>query len=162
MDNKIDLSSLGSLFVKIYYNDIQLGSATAFIVNDNKQNYLVTNRHVVTGKNNITNKIINTMGAIPNKIIVEIPTYHPETNTFNWNKKTINLYDSNENPIWMEHCEYKEKMDVVAIKLDENIKLSITYSLDSGNFLCSICDNVKIIGYPFGYNINPKQGYFAI
>lgn len=162
MDNKIDLSSLGSLFVKIYYNDIQLGSATAFIVNDNKQNYLVTNRHVVTGKNNITNKIINTMGAIPNKIIVEIPTYHPETNTFNWNKKTINLYDSNENPIWMEHCEYKEKMDVVAIKLDESIKLSITYSLDSSNFLCSICDNVKIIGYPFGYNINPKQGYFAI
>ena len=61
------------------------------------------------------------LSAIPNKIIVEIPTYHPETNTFNWNKKTINLYDSNENPIWMEHCEYKEKMDVVAIKLDENI-----------------------------------------
>lgn len=161
MDNKIDLSSLGSLFVKIYYNDIQLGTATAFVINDNKHNYLITNRHVVTGRNNITNIVINSMGSVPNKIIVEVPIYHKETNTFNWHSEVIELYNFNEKPIWLEHPIYKNKMDVIAIKLEKQINTSIHYSLDS-NYICSICDSVKIIGYPFGYNVNPKQGYFAI
>lgn len=162
MDNKIDLSSLSSLFVQAFYNDTFLGYATAFIVTNTKQEqYLITNRHVVTGKNNITNVVMNKMGGIPNNLIIKIPECLKETDYFIWNDWKINLNNLEGFPNWKEHPKYKSKVDVVAIKLDKEI-ISIGYSMEESNYLCSICDNVKIIGYPFGYNVNPKQGYYGI
>lgn len=162
MDNKIDISSLASLFVKVYYNDTALGNATAFIVGNKKDGkYLITNRHVVTGRNNFTNKVMNEMGGIPNKLHIQIPRYEKERDMFIWNLYNINLYNSKEEKLWLEHPIYKSKVDVVAIKLKENTS-NIFYSIEESNYLCSISDNVKIIGYPFGYNINPRQGYYAI
>lgn len=161
MDNKIDISSLCSLYVEVYYENIFLGTATAFIVeNKVKEQYLITNRHVVTGRNNIDNKVMDKMGAIPNKLIVQIPEYHKEDDMFIWNQWQINLY-KNGKERWLEHPRLKNKMDVIAIKLEKMVS-NMCYLIEETNYLCSICDNIKIIGYPFGYKVNKKEGYYGI
>jgi hypothetical protein len=45
------MESIQSLIVVAYYNNTPLGTATGFIIKSNTQNYLVTNWHVVTGRN---------------------------------------------------------------------------------------------------------------
>lgn len=100
------------------------------------------------------------MGAIPSKLIVQIPEYHKEDDMFIWNQWQINLY-KNGKERWLEHPTQKNKMDVIAIKLEKTVS-NMCYSIEGNNYLCTICDNIKIIGYPFGYNVNKKEGYYGI
>ena len=51
----INVNSLKSLYITIYYNETKLGTASGFIVKEKEKLYLITNRHVVTGRNNQTN-----------------------------------------------------------------------------------------------------------
>ena len=113
----ININSIKSLFVSVYFNDVQLGTATGFIVNENNILYLVTNRHVVTGRNNETGECLDTNLSIPNKLKLWFP--HQENNNYIWSNIDILLFDENENKIWLEHPTYKEKVDVVVIRLGQ-------------------------------------------
>ena len=68
--SSVNENSSKPVFIDIYFNELKLGSATGFQI-QNKQKYLVTNWHVVSGKNFITNQCLNDLGAIPNKLILK-------------------------------------------------------------------------------------------
>ena len=51
-----NVNSLRSLYITIYYNETKLGTASGFLINEQDKLYLITNRHVVTGKNNQTHE----------------------------------------------------------------------------------------------------------
>ena len=139
----IDINSVKSLYLTLYFNDIELASATGFLVNSNKKVYLITNRHVVTGRNNETGECLNSNMSIPNKIKVWLP--FKNNLGISWSNTTLDLIDSENNVKWLEHPIYKEKVDVIAIELkDYNID-EFCYRL-SPNFKTRITENVFIIG----------------
>ena len=77
------------------------------MVKEKENLYLITNRHVVTGRNNQTNECLNRMAAIPNKLKVWIPQL--KNNEYIWSNVEIKLYKENK-PLWFEHRKLEVKL----------------------------------------------------
>jgi len=157
----INVNSIKSIYLEACFDNQKLANATGFLVkNNNNDIYLITNRHVVTGRNNETNECLDKKySAIPNKLNIWFP--YLENNYYVWKNISWDLYDKKENSIWLEHPLYKENVDVVAINLGKFDKLTFLHSLNS-EYKPIVTENVYIIGYPFGFNVNPENGKYAI
>ena len=156
----INVNSIKSLYLEILFNDTKLATATGFLVKKNNDLFLITNRHVVTGRNNETNECLDKKySAIPNKLNIWFPYF--DNNSYIWKNICWDLYDKDEKPKWIEHPFYKGNVDVVAINLGTFDKSTFLYNLDS-NYKPIVTENVYIIGYPFGFNVNPDNGKYAI
>ena len=156
---EINPNTVKSLYLEVCYDDTIIGNATGFLVKKGKKYYLITNRHVVTGKNNETGKCLDEKyQSIPNNLKVWIP-YYSEFG-IPWKIKKIELVDYLDNKLWIEHPIYKEKVDVVALEITD-ISTTITHKLDTSHAPV-ITEKVFIIGYPFGYLVNHQKGRFAI
>lgn len=152
--------SIMSLYVETYFENQKLCSATAFTIEHNNKAFLITNRHVVSGRDH-TNKLISDTGAIPNKIRI----YFNQANKLgSWLQVDLYLYSDlgdNDTFIWHEHPMLKNKGDLVAIEINRDERIDLyPYSLDS-NFDIKIqpSDYLSVIGFPFGVK---SHGYIAI
>jgi len=153
--------SLASLFLIASINDIQLGSATGFIVNRNGKNFLITNWHVLAGRNPSTGQPTNNSGGIPNNITVHFVNNHTPS-SIEWVPIKIMITDSEGKPLWLEHPVHTRSVDVVALELDnlENYKI-IQYELNPQNPIMRVrvANDLSIIGFPFGISAG---GLFGI
>lgn len=153
-----------------------LSKATGFFVEENNEIFLITNRHIVTGKDNFTGEILDANAARPNYLLVEFPYIVKRKNNndkFWSNPFKIPLYKNNnvidDEKLWMEHPRLGEKIDVVAINVTEICNNSINALKTIGN--CSYADiprykniysshnhvpyitqQIYVVGYPFGYS----------
>lgn len=156
----LNINSIKSIYLEVLFDDELIATATGFFVQKGDNIFLITNRHVVTGRNNETNECLDKKrAAIPNKLNIWIP--YLENNSYIWKDKKFNLYDADDNPIWLEHPVYKNDVDVVAIELGELDATTLVYSLNH-EYKTIVTENVYIIGYPFGFNVNPNEGKYAI
>ena len=57
--------SMASYYVDMFFDDIKLSNATCFFTKRKDKIYLVTNWHVVSGRNADTKKCLNEMGSVP-------------------------------------------------------------------------------------------------
>ncbi len=145
----IDPLSASSLRVQTMVNGIQLAIATGFIVASNARNYLITNWHVVTGRDPNTQKPLSDTAGIPDSIQIN---HHSIKGLGCWIETLEKLY-CNEQPCWLEH-PYGPRVDVVALPLSKNENCVKVYPLN-----LSLADvdvipvpamSVSIIGYPYG------------
>lgn len=65
--------SMTSYYVDVFFNDIKLSNATCFFTKIKDAYYLVTNWHIVSGRNADTKECLNKMGSVPNKLRVYVP-----------------------------------------------------------------------------------------
>ena len=72
MSIPISAPSYQSLFVETFFNETKSGFGTAFVARLNGgKDYLLTNRHIVTGRHNETDECLDkTHGCIPNRLVV--------------------------------------------------------------------------------------------
>lgn len=156
----IDQFSTISLFIKtskkVDGKFIPTTTATGFIYKKNKINYLITNWHVVSGKNVNGKPQVTPQGIdISNPERLEI-FFHRKT-LGEWKAVEIELY-KNQKPIWLEHPKGKE-VDVVAIPLKlrsiDDILLEL-YPINEVRFdddlLVFPSMEVSIIGFPYGFS----------
>ncbi len=151
----IDPLSLSSLQINVYYNNEKLGNATGFILSSNGQFYLVTNWHVLSGRDHDTGMPLDTVKcAIPNRIEV---IYDKGKN-----KLLLPVLNDNSKGKWIEHRQYDLKKQVqvpiadVALlpiessQIPSNTKLPIL-DLESYNKNIDIVPalSVSIVGFPF-------------
>jgi len=154
--------SMSSFVLNAKYREVTLGIGTAFLYyfNEDREFYLVTNWHNVTGRNPVTLELIHSDGAIPDKIEVK-----PHATKLSGDGKvaahslvtgTIPLYQDEEmfEPIWFEHPEHGRKVDVIAIPL-KSIEMPKEESFEVLNrgddkILISIGMDVAILGFPRG------------
>lgn len=156
----ISVNSIKSIYIEMFFNEMKLATATGFLIQNNNDIFLITNRHVVTGRNNETGKCLDEKNlALPNSLKLWLPYF--EDDSFVWKAISWDLYDINENPVWLEHPIYKESVDVVAIKLGNFDRKTFVYSQHS-DYKPIVTESVYIIGYPFGFNVNPNKGKYAI
>lgn len=163
MKSVIQEHSVRSLYIEVYYNEFVLSNATGFIVNYRNENFLITNRHVVTGRDNNTGKCLSEQKSIPNKIKI----FHNGATLDEWVQKEELLVDEDGRPLWIEHPYYKEKMDVVAIRLTKLDGVKVyAYNLaeELGSHLkVDIPDLINVIGFPFGKKAGDRNDrYLAI
>lgn len=108
----VDPYSLASYYCECIYNDSVLSSATCFISRRDGQLFLVTNWHVVTGRDADTQKPLdNVTGALPNRLRIFMPIDNGnETCDFEEDAyQVIELYDGEmemKNQRWLK-CNFQ-------------------------------------------------------
>lgn len=138
---------------------MELAICTGFIYKNLDKYYLITNWHCVTGKNSETKEPIGKNGfVLPGEI--EIP-FLKTKNPISWIRYKYKLIDSELNPLWLIHPNYKEKVDVIAlpITIPEGIIINNINEVPFDNYKALIADDIFILGFP--YNIN-GTGNFPI
>jgi hypothetical protein len=128
MNNPLSFSSIK--LDRFSKDGVQLKPASGFVVKAGNRYYLITNWHVVSGMYDPTHK--------PRKPVIE-PYLLKTAIHFHmgegekkapltmgrWNRLTIQLYDENDAPKWIElqaNNQQQLKIDVIAIPLESNLK----------------------------------------
>lgn len=160
----VDKLSFTSLLIEIKNNGEIVSKATGFIVTYKGKHHLITNLHVVTGRDTFTGKMLQASGT-PDSITV---WQNKKGEIGRWLAEDLKLYapDSGE-PIW--HGHENPKVDVVAIPLSgyNNIDYHSVSLKDEFPLIdISPAETVSIVGFPFGrgvmYNIAIwKTGHIA-
>ena len=158
----IDGFSITSIYIKMYFNECKLSVGTAFIYEYNKQLFLITNWHNVSGKNPDTNKHLSETLAEPNKINLYL---NKNNKLGEWEIFSIDLYKEDEK-VWLEHPSFAQKVDAVAIPIEipshltynpiNNEAMQVDYVQD---YKPVVGDDIFILGFPFALT---ASGYFPI
>ncbi|MDB2439653.1 trypsin-like peptidase domain-containing protein [Hellea sp.] len=147
------------------------GNATGFVCKRNNKYYLVTNKHVVTGKNPATNKFISG-STIPGRISFNLrknsnPSL-PTQNSSPFPVSKLRLYDDEydlKTKQWLEHPT-DPKIDVVALDITtiiapEQTPYESIMCFDLENFKShtdlAVMDQVFIVGYPLDPKLYPEH-----
>lgn len=149
MPISIDEFSVKSLYLETYLNENQTGVATGFVVKKDDSYYLITNWHVVTGRNPQNNQPLSTTGvADPNILKV----WFNGQQLGHWLQKEVNIIDREGNKLWLEHGRGRE-VDVVAIPFSVTTDIKI-YDMDltlaDFDLMIYPSESVSIIGFPEG------------
>lgn len=153
MPAKIDQFSLTTAPLSLYFNETPLSHATGFIWRDHERNYLITNWHVVTGRNSQTGKPLEDHGGRPNQVRA---LFNVRFQQFEKQEHIITIRDEEDKPLWLAHPSRGRGVDVVAIPLpykgdeDPIFSLHPINAYTAPTLTAVIGTDVFILGYPFG------------
>lgn len=155
---RIEQPSVQSLLLQMRYGDTLLGTATGFVVHTAHGPALVTNRHVVTGRDQATGEPLSKTAGIPDNLAI----WHNRHNALGqWVSKREPLYDDGQ-PRWREHPTLGAKADLALLPLTDDAECQL-YPYDPSSpgpdILVVPSDPVSVVGFPFGMS---GGGLFAI
>ncbi len=146
----IDSLSTHSLLIETYFNDVKLAQATGFIVNKDDESYLITNFHILAGRDPLTFDPVHPSCGIPDSVKI---LHHYGANFGSWKFFSYSLKDKNNRPLWIEHPSIKH-VDLVALPIkiqDANIKiLPFNLSLANTDLIPAPAMPICVIGFPLG------------
>ena len=145
----IDPLSCTSLRVELRVGGKPLSTGSAFVVQGSHAAHLVTNWHVLSGKNPETGKLLSPTGAIPDELAI----IHHTQKLGTWKVLTQPLLDDDGQPLWIEHPE-GAAVDLAALELDlsdSDVQLyPFSLELAEHDVHLQPAMSVSIIGYPYG------------
>ena len=131
------------------WNGNDMSTGTGFVVQRNGGNYLITNRHVLSGRD-ATNQKLHGRAVDPNAVRI---LHNSTLGLGHWTGVEEPIVDSNEIPLWFEHPRWGSEIDVVALPLTrlEGVGLE-PHSLEPPDPRPMIRPSysLNIIGFPFG------------
>jgi S1-C subfamily serine protease len=150
----IDPFTARSLFLTVMANGKEVGSATGFVVANGARRYLITNGHVVSGKNPATGKLI--LPASPTALRIQ----HHGSVLGRWSPQTEPLFNPDGSRRWLEHPAGRS-IDVIALPLTQLPSAVTTYPfdvahLDDSDMQAVVAMPVSIIGFPLGL-VGPER-----
>ncbi len=136
--------SLRTVKIDCYFDDTWCGNGSGFLYEKQSKIYLITNRHIVTGKNVLTQKHLHKSACEPNKIKIHL--LYLENGQPKKEDGTLTLYE-NDQPRWLQ---YKDNIDVVAIDTNYSKPALLKVFTDSELTNQEIYPGheVLIVGYP--------------
>lgn len=154
--NNVDDYSYTSYYADILFDDLKIGSATTFIYEYKSKAYLVTNWHVVTGRDAFTNTILDkNYASIPNKLKLQFFYKHNEE--LDYKAYIVSLYDKNDEPLWYEHELDNKRIDIAIIPMvlgEEIVVYPVNTTEEPFNeeTMPEVREDVFVLGYPFGFD----------
>jgi hypothetical protein len=158
--NLISPLSVSTVKLELFFNDIRLSEATGFFYKNQSRYFLISNWHVLTGRNVSSGQPIDKNGAIPNKLQFNIFS-NTNQDTSNIISVFFYLNDTKSESIIVEH-QLGRQVDIAMIELPLDFvsgKLALFchyFDLDDINhdIIYEVGDNTYIIGYPEGISIH--------
>lgn len=150
---RIDPLSGISLIIQSRVKDQPLGTSTGFCIVAKSKTYLITNRHVVTGRDSDTGQVLSPTGAVPEEFLI---THHGAGRLGTWVIKSEKLYDADQKPRWVGH-PFGGNIDVIALPLNNLGSDVAIYPLDlalaNTDVRVQVAMPVSIVGFPLGLSI---------
>ena len=146
----IDPLSASSLRIEVCANGQHLATATGFPISHGGRFYLVTNWHVMTGRDSETDQVLSPTGAVPDELRI---VHHASQGLGNWDIRSEPLFEPNGGIRWLEHSRGRE-IDVIVLPLSQMDSGVTVYpfdiSLADTDMIPDVAMPVAIIGYPYG------------
>jgi hypothetical protein len=142
--------SFASLFVELASAGDVIGLGTAFVSLRGDLPFLITNRHLVRGRDNFTDAVLDPRGRVPDTIVVH---HSLASGTTGWTPRAEKLLQADGSPNWLEHPTLDGQVDVVALPLTDvaGVLLRPHDPVSPGRPIpYDVGGDVSIIGYPFG------------
>jgi hypothetical protein len=150
----VDKYSVATVPLYQAFETTPLGLATGFVWEESGRPWLITNWHVVTGKDPFTGRHLSTTAAEPDRLQI---LWHRKTEvsadeTGPRVKLEERLRDENGQPRWLVHPRHGRNVDVVAIPLlpSNEVQLFPINKLKSDDLAVTVGMDVFVIGYPYG------------
>ena len=146
-----------SLYLECQLKNQTISSGTGFIVEKNSKKYLITNRHVITGRDIDTNNPLSSDEICdPDTIVI---WHHVKNKLGSWIAIKEPLYnDKTYKQLWIEDLE--KKIDVIALPLKNVTDEVQIYPLDlqliNTDLILFPSEPVSIIGFPLGKAVDGK------
>lgn len=151
----IEIPSLKSIFIEMYFGSQLLSTGTAVIAAVDKKSRcaLITNRHNVTGRHQDTGECLSKTLGTPDNIVVYF--HRSEPNVGEWLEVNLPLYRDDETPYWIEHPTLGAAADVVALNVKWGTDvLAFPYYIEEDSdhikMVINPAETVSVIGFPFG------------
>jgi S1-C subfamily serine protease len=159
-DGVIARPSIASLLILMSSHGRQLGSGTAFVVEQDGLNYLVTNRHNLAGRG-LDNQPLDSSGAVPDTVTI---LHNMAAGLGQWRAVPESLLDAAGLPLWFEHPDHGRRVDVVALPLTNlaDVQLYPYKPSELGPLLAAgVSGDVSIVGFPFGMTAGGAFGVWS-
>jgi hypothetical protein len=156
---KVAIETLAVVKVELYFHDVHLTSATAFVYRFSKTYALVTSLHVLNGFNSNTQKYLDSRNFVPNKIAFYLNVFTDEIGAFRVEPFSVDLLRDGQ-PVWFESAVDSPVIDVALIEFEavmenfDRIRDRIGY-LHGGRMLVSVDDQANP---QFAYHAYPRIG----
>ena len=139
--------SFKSLFLSLRFNETELAAGTGFIVQSSKGPLLITNRHNVTGRNNVTGELLSKNGGTPSEIAI----WHNRKESLGQWVKLIEPLFFDDKPLWYEHPKLGIHADIVALPLTQTDNIDFyPYDINlAQRILLMPSDIVSVVGFPY-------------
>ncbi len=150
MKKLVNVLSAVSLPLELRANENPIGTATGFFLKRHGNEYLVTNWHVLSGRDPNTGQPRHSSGAIPDSFRIKLHL-QDEVGSYIYGVK-YDLLDIDGNPQWLQHRNGQE-YDVACLMLrnrPENSTIYDAYVSHNPNMEVSVGDEVFILGFPRG------------
>ncbi|WP_460975162.1 S1 family peptidase [Spirosoma knui] len=150
---QIQRETAQSLLVVTFKDSTQLRAATGFIVKSkSRRNYLITNWHVITNKNPVSQAWLDPKAQIEaNRIAI---VYNGK-NLGDHNAKIEKLVDAKGAKLYQQFPFGKEMVDMVAIPLTDTAQsvglFPVNYKAQPDSAFMAPADRLFVIGFPLGY-----------
>lgn len=139
--------------IHIRFDDTTLSTATCCFWKQNNEFYLVTNWHNVTGKD------ARTLSHIDEKNVSEPNNFifrgFADGDLNRIIQISLDLYDSDQEPLWLEHPVFSNKVDVICIRLSSEVENNVfpINERTNGPITAVVSDDVFVLGFPLGISI---------
>lgn len=144
---EIDIFSVSTIPMKMYFDDTLLASGTSFIWSRNKKYWIISNWHNFSGKNTETGNHLSKTGGEPNNISISLNLKNMLGNRVD---EKFQIRDSNNLPLWIVHPKFGNKIDISALQIEPNESWDLypINEIPSRNLSISVGNDVYILGYP--------------
>lgn len=135
-----------------------ISTATGFLVGCNRSVFLITNRHVVLGRDSMDNPVSKS-AVMPSGLRVWY-----ETGDLQWTPHLEPLYASPGEPLWYEHPKYRSSVDVIALKVapvGPRLRWHDPTEIDRSGVSIPIASDVSVVGFPFGLTAGGKLAIWS-
>jgi hypothetical protein len=156
MAHGIDVFSSTAYFLETHANGLSTGVGTGFLWHQQGRYHLVTNWHVLSGRNPETNQCLNNKtAAVPDVVTVYFQSVDIAADPIT---VSVPLLTDDGEPLWLAHPEHGRAVDIAAIEIDLP-DLAIANYVPINEIPEMQLDQrvgmpLFIIGFPFG-----RQGY---
>ena len=152
---QVDRLSMCSLLLECRFGDEPLSTATGFVVERESRRFLISNWHVLTGRDPDTGKPLSSSAAVPDRIAVGLHrrVYLGDKPLMTWGQFIQPLFHEDGEPAWVEH-PLGRAVDVAALELTsvpgDALFHPLDLSLANADIFVGVGMPVSIIGFPLG------------
>jgi Trypsin-like peptidase domain len=142
----------------MFFGELPLSTGSAFFYEHHGKSYIVTNRHNLTGKHQVTGQALHSQGALPDRLKFVVPAFEQVKDMVYFGKalQEFEIKWTNDSQPWLEHPLLGPAADVVALDVQQHWPKAPKPFVHANTIPGSlpICLQpalrVSVVGYPFG------------